>query len=77
MVFWSFNGPFAAGGHMVKKKTPYSRANCALGFLNKAIKFKFSLFCMSQCAVYSMAVFVPCDCQLERVHLVLVLFVIR
>ena len=45
--------------------------------LNKATKFKFSLFYMSQSAICSMAVFVPCDRQLQRAHLVLVLFVLH
>ena len=65
----SVYGPFAAGDHMVQKP-PYWRANCALGHL-KQRKFKLSCFVLDipvRNLLTSIAVFVPCDRQLQRAH---------
>ena len=64
------NGPFAAGDHIVQKP-PHWRANCALGHI-KQRKFKFGCFVLDvpvRNLLSSMAVFVPCDHQLQRAHL--------
>ena len=65
--FW--NGPFVAGDHMVQKP-PYWRANCAPGHI-KQRKFKFSRVVLDvrvRNLLSSMAVFVPCDHQLQKAH---------
>ena len=62
-------GAFAAGDHMVQKP-PYWRANCALGNIKRR-KFKFNCFVLGvpvRNLLSSMAVFVPCDHQMQRAH---------
>ena len=63
----TLNGPFAAGDHMVQKR-PYWRANWALGHLRQSSKIFFVLYAPVCNLLSSMAVFVPCDRQLQRAH---------
>ena len=67
------NGPFAANGHMVQNPHCW-RASCILGYPKQSdlnpVKFKFSLFWISQCVassparcfLYHVTVSWPSDC---------------